>query len=299
LSPLQDTLVIWRAETGRALRSGRAAGLLALYGLFSALVLLAVGWAVRTAREQLARQTGDALTAAQLSEQMQQGFLGVLVGSDPAVLEALAQVPVVMVVLFKLTLLFLPLYVALMGFDQVSGELGPRSIRYLTVRTRRSSVLGGKFLAQATLLLGLVLAVDTATFAYALVTTPDFPASVAVVTLLRMWLATTVFSLAYIALTSLCSTLFGTPGVSLVGNVALLFLFWLLNLIGTGAALTAEARGEAFSPLGLLRLVSPSHYANGLLHPEPGPFFLSVLAYLGFTAAFLLLAHLVLKARDL
>ena len=66
--------------------------------------------------------------------------LGFFVNKDPAMMEALSRVPVLVLVVFKMTLFFLPAYIVLMGFDQVSGEVGPRSIRYVTVRARRSSV---------------------------------------------------------------------------------------------------------------------------------------------------------------
>jgi ABC-2 type transport system permease protein len=92
----------------------------------------------------------------QVAEEMRKGFLGFLVGGDQAMMEALAQCPCRPGGLQGHPL-FLPVYIALMGFDQVSGEVGPRSIRYLTVRARRSSLLLGKFLSQATVLLGLVL----------------------------------------------------------------------------------------------------------------------------------------------
>ncbi|MCI0573811.1 MAG: ABC transporter permease [Myxococcaceae bacterium] len=295
---LTEILVIWRAELGRALRSGRVVALLVLYGLFSALVLLTVGWMTRSAREQLAQQAGDAETAQRMAESARQSLLGFFVGFDPAVVEALQQVPLVVVVVFKLALFFLPLYVVLMGFDQVSGELGPRSLRYLVVRARRASVLGGKFLAQGTLLLVLVLLVDLAVIVYALATEPDLSAGVALTTLGRVWLATSIFALAYVALTTLCSTAFGTPGLSLVGNFVVLFGFWFLNLVGTASHASAQMRGEPPPLPALLRFATPSHYATDLLHPGAGAFALSVLAYAAFTAVFLVLAQLLLKARD-
>ena len=292
---LKETLVIWSAELRRAVRSGRAVVLLGLYSMFSALVLLVVGWLASQVREAVNKQLetagAGADASAQVGEEMRKGVLGFLTSNDSAMMEALAQVPLEVLVVFKITLFFLPAYVVLMGFDQISGEVGPRSMRYLTVRARRSSVLLGKFLSQATLLLGLVLIIDLAIFVYARIANPDFGFADVVLNLLKFWLAAIVFSLAYVSLTTLCSALFRSPAVSLVFNFILLFIFWLMDTVG-------RASGED-GVLRFLRYLSPSYYAGNLLHPRLAEFAASGAAYAGFATIFLLGAYAVLRARDL
>jgi ABC-type transport system involved in multi-copper enzyme maturation permease subunit len=295
LDGLKETLVIWSAELRRAVRSGRAVVLLGLYSMFSALVLLVVGWLASQVREAVNKQLetagAGADASAQVGEEMRKGVLGFLTSNDSAMMEALAQVPLEVLVVFKITLFFLPAYVVLMGFDQISGEVGPRSMRYLTVRARRSSVLLGKFLSQATLLLGLVLIIDLAIFVYARIANPDFGFADVVLNLLKFWLAAIVFSLAYVSLTTLCSALFRSPAVSLVFNFILLFIFWLMDTVG-------RASGED-GVLRFLRYLSPSYYAGNLLHPRLAEFAASGAAYAGFATIFLLGAYAVLRARDL
>ncbi len=292
---LKETLVIWAAELRRAMKSGRAIVLLGLYSMFSALVLLVVGFVTRDLQAQLnaklAESGGDSELATQAAEQMHRGVLGFLANNDAAMMEALEQVPIVVLIVFKITLFFLPAYIALMGFDQVSGEVGPRSMRYLTVRARRSSVLLGKFLCQATLLVGLVLIIDLAIFIYARIINDDFAAGVLVLNLLKFWSATIVFSLAYVSLTTLCSSLFRSPAVSLVFNFILLFVFWLMDSVG-------RAVGED-NVLRFLRYLSPSYYSVNLLHPKLAEFAVSGAAYAAFAAVFLFGAYGVLRARDL
>jgi ABC-type transport system involved in multi-copper enzyme maturation permease subunit len=200
-----------------------------------------------------------------------------------------------------------------MGFDQISGEIGPRSIRYLTIRARRSSILWGKYLAQASLLGGLVLVVDLAVVGVARYLTPSFQFGAMATTLLKCWVAATVFSLSYVALSSFCSTLFRSPAVSLIFNIFTLFGFWLVNKTGEGAATVleaarkqAEAQGvEAEAPskiatvLSWLQYVSPSHYSDNLLHPHFLKFLGSTAIYAGFAAAFLACGYAVLRRRDL
>ncbi|MHA7629987.1 ABC transporter permease [Corallococcus sp. M7] len=287
--------MIWGAELRRAVKSGRAIVLLGLYSMFSALVLLMVGFVTRGLQAQvnakLTESGGDPEMVKQAAAEMQRGVLGFLADNDAAMVEALAQVPIVVLIVFKLSLFFLPAYIALMGFDQVSGEVGPRSMRYLTVRARRSSVLLGKFLSQATLLVGLVLIIDLAIFIYARIINDDFAFGVLVLNLLKFWSATIVYSLAYVSLTTLCSSLFRLPAVSLVFNFILLFAFWLMDSVGRSVSEQNVLR--------FLRYLSPSFYSGNLLHPRLSEFATSGAAYAAFAAVFLFGAYGVLRTRDL
>jgi ABC-type transport system involved in multi-copper enzyme maturation permease subunit len=304
---LREIAIVARAEASRTFRSARIIVLFVLYALFSGLVLLVVG-AIANAinaqvQERLNQAGADAAQGEQMLAEIRRGFLGVLVNADPAMIEALGRIPLVVLIVFKVTLFFLPAYVALMGFDQVSGELGSKSIRYLVVRARRSSVLFGKFLAQAAVLLALVLAIDIAIFAYARATNEAFGWAAMLTTLLRFCLAAVVFSLAYLSLTTLCSTLFRSPAVSLVFNFIALFVLWLLNAVGMAGVsyeMTPDGmREQVVSAIAHLRFLTPSHYSNGLLHPAFGPFAASAGAFVWFAAIFLIAAWAVLRTRDL
>src|SRR5262249_49233094 len=282
---------IGRSELLRMLRSARALVLLGLYSMFSLLVLVivgSIGKAVRASVSSQVGQLGSDAAAQQAFAQLRTGILGFFFSDDPAVLEALKEIPLVVLIVFKVTLVFLPAYVALMGFDQISGELGTRSIRYLTVRARRSSVLFGKVLGQAALLLGLVLVIDLGIFTYAKATNEDFTPAMLASSLPRFWAAAIVFSLAYVALTSLCSTLFRSAALSLVVNLTGLFTFWLMDVLG-----------RADSNFAAIRFASPSHYATALLDPRPAQFAMGVGAYAAFAALFLAAAYAVIRSRDL
>ncbi|PTL75897.1 ABC transporter permease [Vitiosangium sp. GDMCC 1.1324] len=254
--------MIWSAECRRTLRSSRVVALLGLYSLFTVGVFLLVAL-FRSLAQQLT-QSGMLST----TEEMPVSVLGV----------------------FYLSLFFLPLYVALMGFDQISGEVGPRSIRYLTVRARRTSVLLGKFLAQATILLVLVYLLDLALCVYAWVTTPGFGAATFALNVLRFWLASTVFSVAFLALTSLCSSLTPTSSVSLISNFGVLLLSFVLWL---------TAFCDPANPARYLRFLSPLRYSLRLIYPDAAQVAGGVAAYVVFTALFLGSALYVLRTRDL
>jgi ABC-2 type transport system permease protein len=260
LDGLKEIAVVWSAETLRALRSARTLVLLGLYSMFSLVVLLVASVVAKNAHLDEAMGASD-------------------------------QMPGDVAWIFKLTLWFLPVYVALMGFDQISGEVGSRSIRYLTVRARVASVLLGKFLVQASLLVGLVFIIDVGLFIYARFAHPNFAFSAMVLNLLKVWLATLVFSLAYVALTSLCSSLFRASGLSLVFNFVMVLTFFVMELAGW------YFEGKSF--LTNIRYLAPSYYSTNLLSPVASEFGLSALAYACFAVVFLGGSYAVLRARDL
>ena len=261
LDGLREIAVIWSAETLRAMRSARTLVLLGLYAMFSLVALLVIGT-----------------------------LLG---GSRPSsgALPDLEQLPPVVEGVFKVNLFFLPVYVMLMGFDQISGEVGPRSIRYVTLRARLSSLLLGKFLMQASLLVGLVLVIDVGIFLYARYAHPNFTLAAMALNLVKVWMATLVFALAYVALTTFCSSLFRASGLSLVFNFCLIVGFLLMELVGR------YYQGKSF--LEYLRFLTPSYYSTDLLSTVLSEFGRSALAYASFTLLFLGGAYAVLRARDL
>ncbi len=305
-----EILAIWRGETRRALKSGRVLVLLILFVLFVALSLTIVGglqYQANAQLEQQAAQAGADLAQAsgQLAEQ-KKGFLKFFVTDDEQMLDSLAVIPLVLLVVFKLTLRFLPLFIALMGFDQLSGEVGPKSIRYLVVRVKRSSIIVGKLLSQMTifsLLLTLctVLMVLVARFLNA-----DFPASEVAWWTLKLILSSFVLSLAYLSLTALFSALTRQGSVSLVLNIIALFVIWFVALVagfyrfpGEELSGSALAMLKSESPLAYLRYLSVWHFGDDLLHPKWARAVPAALAHVGYGLIFLGLAQLAVRRRDL
>jgi ABC-2 type transport system permease protein len=287
LSALGETWTVTRAELTRTLRSARALVLLLVYATFTALAVLVVGALTRGLEAQM-----DPAAAVEARS----GLLGMLVGGEGEALRNLSQLPLLVPLVFRATLFFLPLYVTLLGFDQLSAEVESRSVRYLVFRARRGSILFGKFLAQALVLLGLLLLVEVGLFLAGGAGRPigDPPAYGAA--LLRFWVAAAALALAYLALTTLASAVTATPAGSLFCNVGLLLGFWVLDVVGSRAAFMHRMGGEASWMEGL-RWLSPTAYASGLLGPN------SVLlgcmgAYLLFGVLFLAAAWASFRVRD-
>jgi ABC-2 type transport system permease protein len=310
MEDFSEISAIWRGETRRALKSGRVLVLLILFLLFVGLALTVVGFLnhqLNAKFEQQVAMAGADLSQAQ--EQLVAGkkqFLQTFVTEDAAMLDSLAALPLVLLVVFKLTLRFLPLFIAIMGFDQLAGEVGPKSVRYLVVRVKRSSIILGKLLSQATLF-GLLMSICVVLMVLvSKVLNPEFAAGDVALWTFKLLVSSLVLSVAYLALTALFSALVKQGGISLVLNVIALFVIWFIALIGGAfrfpgeeAAANTLAMLKSESAFAYLRYASVWHFGDDLLHPHWSRFLTAALVHVGFALAFLGLAQLALKERDL
>lgn len=310
MEDISEIGAIWRGETRRALRSGRVLVLLILFLLFVGLALTGVGWLNHLANANFEQQmsvTGadPGQAKAELAASKKK-ILQAVVTDDEAMLDSLATIPIVLLVVFKLTLRFLPLFIALMGFDQLSGELGPKSIRYLVVRVRRNSIILGKVLSQITLF-GILMSICTVMMVLvSRALNSDFAAADVALWTAKLIISSMVLSLAYLSLTALFSAVTKQGGISLVLNVIALFVIWFVALIGGAVRFPGEeaAQGtlamlKAESAWAYLRYASVWQYGDDLLHPHWGRFLTASLVHVGFGLVFLGLAQLALSKRDL
>lgn len=307
MEDLKEIGAIWRGETTRALKTGRVLVLLVLFLLFVGLALMGVG----LLSSQVVSGAMKVAPGAD-PEQVRQGLLGAkkqflatFFTDDERLLDSLAQLPLVLLVVFKLTLRFVPLFIALMGFDQVAGEVGPKSIRYLIVRVKRNSIILGKFLSQATIFTLLLTVCTLAMVLVAKILTPEFTAGDMTVWTLKLIGSSIVLALAYLSLTALCSALVRQGAVALVLNIIGLFLIWFLALVGEYFRFPGDVASgtiemmRAESYWAYLRYASVWHFGQDLLHPDWKIFFSAAVMHLGFAATFLGLAQLAMKRRDL
>jgi ABC-2 type transport system permease protein len=276
-----------RTELLRTLRNARVLVLLLLFGTSTALVGLLVGLVTRG----LSSQDPEAAAAASA------GILGFLVGGDSAAFERLSELPLLVPVVFRITLFFVPLFIALLGYDQLSAEVSTGSIRYLAVRARRGSILAGKFLAQAVVMGVLLALVLVGLFAAGAGLRPGLDPVAYGSAAARFWVGGAALVSCYLALTTLASALTSGPGSSLLLNVGALIGFWLLDAVGGRAALLHHMGGPP-SWTEALRWLSPSAYASGVLGSSSA-LVTSAAAYGVFGAVFLGAAFAVFRVRDL
>lgn len=310
LEDLREIKDVWRGEVGRAFRSSRVVVLLTLFLLFTALALTVTGFFNHKMNQQIAeRMQGSEIDAEAMVKQTlaaKKQMLSTFFDVDESLVEVLAELPLVLLIVFKLALRFVPIFIALMGFDQLSGEIGPKSIRYLIVRVKRSSIILGKFLAQGTVLATLLFVSTLVMVLVAKILNSDFGLGLAAISFLKLYGSALILSLAYLGLTTLCSAVTRQSGITLVLNVMGLFVIWFVAFIGETLRFPGEAAGKGLlaqltqeSYGAYARYASVWHYGGDLLHPRAGVFLSAALAHVGFALVFLGIAQFALRKQDL
>ncbi len=300
MQTLRDTWTVFGAELRRALKSPRVLLVLLLYMAFSAGIALAAGALSRQAQLQFEAQ-GQGIEGLQSPKAV---MLALLFGQDRSLVESLLGLPALLLLVFKAGLIFLPGYVALLGFDSVSGELQTRSLRYLTVRASRTALALGKGLALGAVVLLLLTVVYLGAFGYALSSVPDFSLADAARAWPRLWGTSLLVGLAMTALTTLCSTASSTPALSLTLNFAALLGFWAAGTVGSGARIVRMGQEQmAHQPLPIgwqerVGLLAPSTWSGELLYPDPARVLTGVLGLLLFTLVCAAAGVAVLRTRD-
>jgi ABC-type transport system involved in multi-copper enzyme maturation permease subunit len=301
MQTLKDTWTVFGAELRRALKSPRVLLVLLLYVAFSAGVMLATGALARQAQHQFEAQ-GQDLGGLQSPKA---ALLSLLFGQDRGLVESLLELPALLLVVFKLGLIFLPAYVAVLGFDTVSAELQTRSLRYLSVRTSRTALAVGKALALAAVVLLLVTVVHLGAFSYALSAVDDFSLAQALRAWPRLWGTTALVGLGMAALTTLCSAASRTPALSLTLNFAVLLGLWAAGAFGSGARvmrmvqdqMTHQESGVSWQER--IGLLAPSTWSAELLYPDVTRALTGALVLLLFALACGAGAVAVLRTRDI
>ncbi len=288
MEALRETGIIFLTELRRAVRSAKGATLLALYALGAGIAGMIFVWVTRSANVQIKASLEGQELPPEAASQIKMGFLAFLYGKDEALLKYLSDVPSVVLFLFWMTLKFLPWFVFLIGFDQLSGELGLKSLRFVAVRARRGSIVLGKFFAQMALLALLTLVVESALFAFAAVMTPGFNVSIGLPATARFWAVSLVFAAAYMGITAFTSACFRTSWFSLLASVAVYFGLWIVYVVP-----------KLFERLAPLSYFSPTHYEELLVRPSALELLPALGAYLAFAVVFVLGTWGVMRLRDL
>ncbi|MEW5741568.1 MAG: ABC transporter permease subunit [Myxococcota bacterium] len=309
MEDFSEILVVWRAETARAMKSGRFVALVVLFLMAEALSLTIVGFLNKQANDQFdqmvtAQGVDPEQARAGLLTQKKKFLAFFASSSDERTIEAISVLPLVLLFVYSLTTFFAPLLIAFMGFDQMSGELGPKSIRYLIVRARRNSIILGKFLSQVTMLAALLTLCVLAMVVVSKALNADFAMNDVLIWTVKLTAAMVVMGATYAALTTLCSSLMRVSALALFLNLIILFAFWFIGLIGNawripGHPPTGLDVLKSESVLAFVRYLAPGYFEDALLSPAILEFNTGLVAHVGFMLVFLGLAQVAMKRRDL
>lgn len=197
--------------------------------------------------------------------------------------------PALISAFFILFSMFVPLLTCLGAFNQLSGDIGSRGIRYLLLRTERINLFAGRFIG--TLVFSLFVYI-TLFFIMALffVFQIDFYDKVDVLLwMLRCALIIFLYSLPFCALCAWISASIDSPFGSLSMSI----------LCVGGVPLILWIAGRMNEQADKISLVTPWAYRHWLLDPNIGKVFAGCGIMFAFTAFFLYLGGRHLERRDL
>jgi len=197
--------------------------------------------------------------------------------------------PALLSAIFLVLVFGMPFAISFLAFNQVSGDIQSRGLRYLLLRTERSNIYFGRFLGSAvfsTLVMAFIVA--TITF-YLGVKLRIYSAGSLFGWAVHGFLALSILMLPYIALCSMISVSVDSSFLSLV----------LAKLTIGGVLLFAVVGKVAWEPMIYFKFVLPWGVQNYLLHPELIYSGGAALACLGYTTVFLMLGYYRFETRDL
>jgi ABC-type transport system involved in multi-copper enzyme maturation permease subunit len=303
VSPAVEVRLIALREVRRNVRSlkGIALGVITLLGAFiSALVCVSIEGADR------ARAVAENEAFGELKRKAVEQVTG-----DASLASYIASAPSSLLSFLKITIWLAPLLVALVGFDGVAGELQNRTVRYWTVRTRRSSYFAGKLLGLwavvALVMLVIHVLADGVALARGYVTIGQiFTWSP------RFWLVGVLIAGAWAAIATLVSASFRAPVVALMTTFVVFFALWLCGAIAfasrtmkTVETSIAIARQPGGGHEGLVVLpppwyeyLYPNAYDSMLLSPDASKVLTATVALVGFVAIVIVVGSALFQRRD-
>jgi len=193
-----------------------------------------------------------------------EGYLSKQYGGE-AIVKHLSSAPPIVFFLFQGTLMFLPLLVLAVGFDQIAGEIQHRTIRYSAGRATRASLVAGKALGIWGIIAVMISVLHLTVWVVSLAQGGQSAGAV-LSWGARLLVYSVVCAGAYVGFASLMSSIFKTPIVALFVGAGTGFAIWLLNgILGY------------FPSTERITWIFPNRYEKLLIDPDP----LTVIAGIG------------------
>jgi ABC-type transport system involved in multi-copper enzyme maturation permease subunit len=289
VNPLIETWLIVLRELRKNFRSVKGIVLLLLSVLGGAGLALIYVFIEQGKKEYL-----KDITEAQIEQARQTGLEKFYGGVDIA--KYLAPSPEALTIATYCTFWFMPLLIAIIGFDGISAEVQHRSVRFWTARSRKSSYYAGKVLGlwSTTTLMLLIMHVIVW---IVLIVGGAGNASKIVGWGIRYFATVIPVAGAWTGLAVLIASQFRTPLVSLLTVCSLFFVMFVADKIGSAITLWKISNGQEGAK-NWLHFVYPSAYDEMLLNPSAARWGLAV----GLSALFLMVTSgtgmLIFERKD-
>jgi ABC-2 type transport system permease protein len=216
---------------------------------------------------------------------------------DKSTGEHLGRAPTLLVFLFGVSLVLMPALVLLLGFDSVSGERQHKTVRYWTLRSRRSSYVVSKWLGLwatcGIVAFGMHLLIWIVCMARG-----EAPAADIIGWGIRFWLAGMPILGMWCAVAVFISSLLRVPILALLSTAGVFFAWWLIySPFWVKGHNEDPELGSMVSPSAILYLY-PNFYDRFMLSPQLGAFLTGLAVTFGFAAVMLAAASALFARRD-
>jgi ABC-type transport system involved in multi-copper enzyme maturation permease subunit len=245
VSPFAEIQLVTARELRKSFRSVK--------GIVLAAVSLAGGAGVAMLFAWLDRVKRESLPPGIDVHDMQEQFFARSYGPDTG--KSLADCPYSLWMMLIATLWLAPLLVALLDFDAVSGELQHRSVRFWTVRVRRSSYMLGKYFGAWFSVLAVTLGMNVIVWV-ATAAVGGLPVATVLGWGIRFFAVSVPIGAAWCGIATLVGSQVKSPMLSLLFIFATFFGLWLLRVVA------------GFSQADWLAFVYPNIYDDFLLSPK-------------------------------
>ncbi|HTR52690.1 MAG TPA: hypothetical protein VMJ10_18375 [Kofleriaceae bacterium] len=184
--------------------------------------------------------------------------------------------PALMSVFLIMMLAFLPFLASLAGFNQTSGDISSKGLRYLLLRTERANIFLGRLIATYVFTLSVITVIIAVVALYTVIKVPYYGTGATLWWLARGWFACAVFLLPWVALAAWVSCMLEFPFLSLLVMELGLVLWIVIVYVMT----------KNLEELHYAAYATPWGYKFWLLDPNPGKMLGGIAVMLGFTGVF-------------
>lgn len=196
--------------------------------------------------------------------------------------------PPALLLFFSSALFFTP-FLAMMGsFDQTASDIRIRGLRYVLLRTDRTSLYIGKTLGALSVFAALSLLAVMLVGVLLAMTDGGLGGAGGVVYLARIWASVVVFAVPFVALMGLTNALTGHPYLALGLGFGIQFAVWLLATIG----------GNYVDALAHVQLIFPTAFKYHLVSDGMGDVVQALAQQAAFTAVVFTAGWLAFRRRD-
>jgi hypothetical protein len=281
-----------------ALRTGGGIVFLLILLLTGLFVAQGYIWPVERMVEskELREATGGRASSAEILQEVARikdvrDFVGWVSGGDQEQTSYLLdQNPALLSAILMTLMMFIPFLACYGGFNQTSGDIQNRGMRYLLLRTERANIFFGRFLGVVVFTAIYMFVVLAVVVLYLALKLRIYDAGALAAWGVQGYLALVIGALPYLAICSWISAAIDSPFGSLVLCLLLTGLPIVFMLALAGAVQVDYDTLVRFLPWG---------WKHDLLHGEPLKRLLAIGVMLGFTSLFTLLGLRTFHRRDL